>query len=326
MKTSKKAAQAAQLSIMWAPDAPAPAITPPPSAQAAETHPPIPPAGPDPIEAFLERCGFKGFSRHTVRSYRTDLSMARRACGNLLTATEAQVEAFLAAETQRGLHPGTVGRRLNTLRSFFKDARRHKLATDDPTVSLDAPKKPRRLPKYLRDHEVAQLLAALRSDTAWELREAAMVRVLYHTGMRLSEMVSLDVAHVSADTIRVFGKGSKERELPVPIALRTALDAWLAVHPAGEGPLFTSLGLEPGRLSPCQCRAIVKGAFKRAGLGGRGLTPHKLRHTFATQLLNKGLRIDIIQRLLGHAGIGTTQMYAHTEFSADLREKLDAYL
>lgn len=337
MKTNAKAAPAAQLTIMWAPDSPAPAIGSAPVKVAPAAHeppppppappaPPAPPSGFDAIETFLERCRLRGLSPHSIRSYRTDLTKALASMGNLLTATDVDVETFIQAETRRGLHPGTVGRRLNTLRSFYKDARRHKLVIDDPTLSVDAPKKPKRLPKYLKTHEVEAMMETLDgSGSLMALREAAMVLTLYHTGMRLAELVGLNVKDVVGRDVRVFGKGSKEREIPINASLRAALDAWLARHPGGDA-LFCSMGADPGRLSPCQCRAIVKGAFKRAGLAERKFTPHKLRHTFATRLINRGVRIDHIQRLLGHSGINTTMLYAHTEFGDELRNQLDQHL
>jgi site-specific recombinase XerD len=324
MRTKNQAAPSAQLAFAWAPDAPAPALASAPVAVAPPTPPPGPPV-PDPIEAYLERCKLKGFSAHTVRSYRTDLTKALAHCGPLLEATERQVEAFIQAETRRGLHPGTVGRRLNTLRSFYKDARRQRLLVDDPTLAVDPPKKPKRLPKYLKDHEVAAMMGALRSETRMDLREAAIVLTFYHTGMRLAEACRLNVGDVVGADVRVFGKGSKEREIPVNQQLRAALDAWLAVHPGGDA-LFCSLGDHPGRLSPEHVRETVKAVFKRAGLAAKRYTPHKLRHTFATRLINNGVRIDIIQRLLGHSGINTTMLYSHTEFGDGLRADLNRIL
>lgn len=327
-----------QLAINWMPVAPAPTnqpapvkVAPPAPVAPPPPPPPAPPAAPppaggrDPIEAYLERCSLRGFSPHTIRSYRTDLTKARKHMGNLLEADDLAVRAFIESESRKGLHPGTVGRRLNTLRSFYLDARRYKLRTDDPTLTTDAPKKPKRLPKYLRDHEIAALLAVLTDDSPMAIREAAIVATFYHTGMRLSELVGLDVLVVGSATIRVFGKGSKERELPVTPALRAYLDAWLAIHPGGSA-LFCSLSSAPGRLSSERVREIVKGALARAGLGNRGFTPHKLRHSFASRLINNGLRIDVIQKLLGHAGIETTMMYAHTELSPSLRADLDRIL
>ena len=334
----QKKSNEAQLAINWMPVHPAPTQQPapvkvaPPAQQAPPTPPPIAPAppqppagGPDPIEVFLERCRLRGFSEHTLRSYHTDLTKAQRHMGNLLTATDEKVADFLEAETRRGLNPASVGRRLNTLRSFYKDARRQKLIFDDPSLNAIPPKRPKRLPKYLRGHEIEAMFGALRSETRLDLREAAIIATFYHTGMRLSELCGLDVAHVKGETIRVFGKGSKERELPVSATLRAYLDAWLEVHPGGPH-LFCSTRRPHQRLSTTQVRIIVKRVFARAGLGGRGLTPHKLRHSFASRLLNKGMRIDVIQKLLGHAGIATTQMYAHTEFSPDLRAQMDAIL
>jgi site-specific recombinase XerD len=327
MKTRQPGA--AQLSIIWAPDAPAPAIDP--GAIAAAPPPldppraPVAPEGPDPIEAYLERCRLRRFSPHTIRSYRTDLRKAEAACGDLLHATEAQLEAFIESETKRGLHPGTVGRRLNTLRSFYKDARRHKLVVEDPTVALEGPRKPKRLPKYLKTHEIAAMMAALRFGTLVEMRDATMVLTLFHTGMRISELASLNVADVLGRDVRVFGKGAKEREIPINASLRGALDAWLTRHPGGEA-LFYTMPPDPSRLAIDTIRDAVKAIFKRAGLADRKFTPHSLRHTFATQLLNNGVRIDHIQKLLGHAGIATTQIYAHTEFDDTLREAMDRYL
>ena len=284
-------------------------------------------APPTPAEAFIERMRARNYSRYTLRNYRLDLAAAEKAIGHpLLEATAEEMERYLDGLTRRGLRATTVHRRLGSLRSFFKDAQRHGLVAADPTALYVPPKSEKRLPVYLNEAQAAAVLGALRSTTPADLREAAIVACLFYTGMRAGELVGLDVDHLQPDRLRVFGKGKKERDLFIPAKLRAHLDAWLAVLPAGEGALFTTLGPRPGRLSYDAVRRIVVGVFVRAGLGGRGLTPHKLRHTFATRLINKGMRIDQIQKLLGHTSIATTQRYAHTELGEDVCQALDRCL
>jgi integrase/recombinase XerC len=233
------------------------------------------------------------------------------------------LESFLVAEANRGLQADTVARRLNSLRSFYKDALHQRLIAENPTVRIPTPRRPKRLGRYLKDSERTRLLANLPRKTRNDKRKAAIVATFCHAGLRLAELAALNVDDIGEDNLRVQGKGRVQREVPIGQRLRLVLNAWLAVHPTQEGALFTSLGDEPGRLSHCQLRSIVKQVFEDLGLGDRRYTPLTLRHTFATRLVKKGAPIQDVQRVLGHANINTTLVYIHTQFDSKLIDLMD---
>lgn len=280
------------------------------------------------IDAYIDRLALKNFSKHTLRAYASDLHQAEAALGAPLEATtDERLEAY-ASGLARELKPTSVRRKHASLRGFFLFARRHKVRTDDPTIGFEAPKLEDRLPVYLVDKQIHQLLGALRDETPADLREAAIISCLYYTGMRAGELVGLDVEHLdlAAHELRVFGKGKKERKLPVSDGLDAALVAWLAVHPSKTSALFVRLEPPYGRLGYDRVSEIVKGALARAGLGGRKFSCHKLRHTFATRLINRRVSIDKIQKLLGHRRIDTTTIYANTRIGSDLLDELNGAL
>lgn len=298
--------------------------SPVPMPDIALVWPPLYPNEVAEVEAFLQRLSQKGFSPHTLRSYRTDLTKAIENSGrSLLRVSERELEAFLASEIRRGLHPTTIERRLNTLRSFYKDALRYKLIAEDPTLRLSAPKKPKKLRQWLSVDERATLLRRLPNQSRDDKRKAAIVATFYYTGIRLRELVDLTVERAQGPVLRVMGKGQVERDIPIGSQLRAILDAWLAVHPTGTGALFTSLGTDPGGLHDQQIRAIVKDTFKQVGLGDRKYTPITLRHTFATRMVERGVRLDLVRQLLGHVDINTTMGYVHTAVRLEVEDYLD---
>lgn len=278
----------------------------------------------DEIEAFLERMESRGCSPHTIRGYRVDLEKARRFIEkSLLMACEQDIEAFIVAETNRGLQSDSIARRVTTLRSFYKDARRHRLIVENPVERITPPKRPKRLARYLKDAERSHLLKNLPCSTRYEKRNTAIVATFCHAGLRLAELTALSVEDIAPDTLLVHGKGRIQRAVPINRQLRGILDSWLAVHPTGKGALFTSLGNTPGRLCNEQVREIVKVVFRGFGWGDRGYTPLTLRHTYATYLVKKGVPLNVVQRLLGHADINTTMTYVHTQFDSKVIDLLD---
>jgi site-specific recombinase XerD len=283
----------------------------------------------DPIADFLERLKLKGFSKHTVRAYAGDLHQAEAALGPLHQVAPDNLEAYVEG-LQRKLKGASVRRKQASLREFFKYCRRARLRTDDPTERFEAVKVEDRLPIYLTDAQIAQVQAQLRDDTLAGIREAAMWSCLYCTGMRAGELVGLNVEDLDFDgrELRVIGKGNRERVLPITPQLGTRLYAWLAVHPSrrgdgpASGPLFVALNGGRGRLSYDAAAAVITGLIARAGLAGKRLTCHKVRHTFATRLINRKVAIDKIQKLLGHRRIDTTTIYAHRAMGADLVDEV----
>lgn len=284
---------------------------------------------PDLIDDYLDRLKLKNFSVHTLRCYSLDLRQAEAGIGHdLAKATHEELEAYIAGLSRKGLKGTTVRRKQASLRGFYNHCIRAKVLTVDPTGNFEPPKVEDRLPIYLNASQVQSLLDVLKEDTPADRREAAILKCLYYTGMRAGELVGLNIEDVFVEDreLRVFGKGRRERSLPISEALAAAITTWLEVHPVGKGPLFVSLHNHHRRLSYDSVYKIVKGVIARAGLGNRKFSCHKLRHTFATRLINRKVSIDKIQKLLGHRRIDTTTIYAHTELGSDLRSALESAL
>jgi integrase/recombinase XerD len=215
--------------------------------------------------------------------------------------------------------PSSIARALVAVRSFHRFCLEEGFLAVDPSEEVGAPRVPLGIPKALTEGEVEALLAAVVGDTARSLRDRAIVETLYATGVRISELVGLDRRDLDLDDglVRVLGKGSKERIVPVGRSARDALTAYLADgrpqlarpdrSPRGAGEAVI-LNVRGGRLSRQSCWKIVRTAGERAGVGGR-LSPHVLRHSCATHMLERGADIRVVQELLGHASLSTTQVY-----------------
>ncbi|MBA2718698.1 MAG: tyrosine recombinase [Chloroflexi bacterium] len=268
----------------------------------------------------------RGLAPATIRAYRADLSDFAAGLGGTGSWADGPepARAHLAARTRRGTKPGadpglaptSLRRRAAAIRGFYRFAFGDGLIRRDVAAHLDLPRQSRLLPETLTVAEVEALLEA-----AANLRARALLELLYAAGLRVSEALALDREDFSADGgfVRVIGKGDKERLVPVgDIALdwlarwidegRPALLAFHHVEPVRGGPLF--LGDRGGRLARQQAFAIVKTAARVAGLPA-AVSPHTLRHSFATHLLEGGADLRIVQELLGHASISTTQLYTH---------------
>jgi integrase/recombinase XerC len=262
----------------------------------------------------------RGASAHTLKGYRTDLAdcaafLADRSLGTLLDADARTLRAYLAALHERGLARSSVARRLAALRSFYRFLMRRGRARVNPAREIRAPKPPARLPTYLPIDESEALLRAEPAATPAGVRDVAILELLYATGVRVAELSGLDVTDVDLreGAVRVYGKGGKERIVPVGRKAVDALRAYLQRRgdPA-RGPVFVNE--RGGRLTVRSVHRIVRARARAAGLYRR-VSPHTLRHTFATHLLDAGADLRLIQELLGHARLGTTQKYTHV--SAD---------
>ena len=263
-----------------------------------------------------------GLARNTLEAYRRDVSrfaawLAAENRGPLIDATAADVQKHLAWQVQvRHGKPRTTGRLVSSLRRFFQFAAREGLRKDDPTVDLDSPKFPRSLPKSLSEAEVEELLAAPDCETALGLRDKAMLETLYASGLRVSELVGLKGVQVSLDmgVVRVMGKGSKERLTPLG---EEAID-WIeryreTARRALLGAKKSDALFVTARGGP-MTRQAFWGLVKRYARVARiktAISPHTLRHAFATHLINHGADLRVVQLLLGHADISTTQIYTH---------------
>jgi integrase/recombinase XerD len=264
---------------------------------------------------------------NTLDAYRRDLRdfgvfVARR--GRSLTdADAALVRAYLQRLDQAGMAPRTAARRLSALRQFYKFLLGEGLRADDPLGTVDAPRQPKALPKLLSEEEVSRLLAAARALPGDDgLRSIALLELLYATGLRVSELVGMPVAAVMRDqrVLIVRGKGGKERMIPLNDVARQAIADWLPVRGAwlgkaraggGTSPwLFPSRG-KSGHLTRHRFAQLLKAICVAADLDPRRVSPHVLRHAFATHLLDNGADLRSVQQMLGHADIATTQIYTH---------------
>ncbi|MDZ4203061.1 MAG: site-specific tyrosine recombinase XerD [Gallionella sp.] len=263
-----------------------------------------------------------GLSRNTLDSYRRDLAkfaawMERQRDASMLQTTHGDIQAYLAhLFIEQKAKPSSTGRAISSLKRLFRYLLRQGKISADPTLQIDTPKLPRNLPKSLTEQDVEQLLNTPDIQTPLGLRDRAMFEVLYATGLRVSELVTLRIAQVSMDVgvVRVMGKGSKERLVPLG---EEALD-WIRRYLAeGRGVL---LGGQMSDALFVTARGegmtrqmfwyLIKKYGKAGGLG-RALSPHTLRHAFATHLLNHGADLRVVQMLLGHSDISTTQIYTH---------------
>jgi integrase/recombinase XerD len=287
-------------------------------------------------EAFLEMLSAeRGAARNTLAAYAADLAdvgafLATRGIA-LSAADQASLRAYLESLAAAGLSPRTAARRLSALRQFHLFLFRERIRPDDPTAELDRPKLGRRLPRVLSTEEVARLIEAAGSAPPPEgLRDAALVELLYGSGLRASEVITLPRAAFRAGTeaLVVRGKGGKERLVPLGPRARQAVAAMLAAAevkgeakgegekarrgspPGGSRWLFPARGAS-GHLTRQTLGLIVKRAAIAAGIDPARVSPHVLRHAFATHLLDGGADLRSLQTMLGHADIATTEIYTH---------------
>lgn len=262
------------------------------------------------VEAFLEMLAAeRGAARNTIMAYEADLAdfvaFARARGASVENAAAVLLQSYMAGLGAAGLSARTAARRLSALRQLYRFLLREGVRSDDPTQLLDAPKLPRALPKYLSEPEVDRLLAAASRKSP--LARAAL-EILYATGLRVSELLSLPRAALAGDEVvlLVRGKGGKERIVPLSVAAREAA----AALPASGRWLF------PGRKrgSPMTRQGfalLLKQVALEAGLDPVRVSPHVLRHSFASHMLARGADLRSLQLLLGHADIATTQIYTH---------------
>jgi integrase/recombinase XerC len=270
----------------------------------------------DPLAGFLRHLAVERHaSAHTLRSYRHDLAdfqrfLTARGAAGLAEADPRAVRAWLAALHARGLQPASVGRKLAAVRSCFAFLVRRGVVDANPAREVRGPRQPRALASFLPIDEATQLVEgrAVGGDT--RERDLAILELLYASGLRVSELSGLDLEALDRveSTVRVRGKGRKERVVPYGAAAARALDAWLGRRGERPGPLFT--GRRGGRLGVRAIHTVVRRAARAAGLTRR-VSPHTLRHTFATHLLDGGADLRVIQELLGHSRLSTTQRYTH---------------
>lgn len=274
----------------------------------------------------------RGAAANTVAAYRRDLGdylrFLHKAGIAPDTAETAVIEAYLAGLSTRGMAPATIARRLAAIRQLHRFALQDGISKTNPAALIRGPGRLTRLPETLSHKEVDALLLTAREprravesarDSADRLRLICLVELLYATGMRVSELAALPVSAARGDPrmLLIRGKGGRERMVPLSAPSRAALSDWLARRrPDASAFLFPSHG-KSGHLTRVALHGIIRDLAHRAGLTAQSVTPHVLRHAFATHLLAGGADLRAIQSMLGHADIATTEIYTHV-LSADL--------
>ncbi|MDL1872931.1 site-specific tyrosine recombinase XerD [Deltaproteobacteria bacterium PRO3] len=274
------------------------------------------------IESFLDVLRVeRNLARNTVESYRRDLLhftqfVETKRRKGLLELSEIDLREFLSFEYDRGQKGRSTARRLTTLRMFYRHGLKEKWLQHDPTLKVELPKMGRALPQYLNQEEIDALLAQPDPTTPLGRRDRAMLELLYASGLRVSELVGLASGDVHLDMgfVRVLGKGSKERLVPVGRSALACLKEYLEL----ARPKLTKKRLSDalflsnrgGKMTRQQFFLLLKAYAKKAGIK-KDVSPHKLRHSFATHLLNHGADLRSVQAMLGHADLATTQVYTH---------------
>jgi integrase/recombinase XerD len=285
------------------------------------------------LPTYLDRLAVeRGLSPRSVEAYGRDLrEFGRWLAGRKVAierAARADVVRHLQARRAAGLSARSAARLISALRGFFRFAVAEKIVPEDPTIHVENPRTWAALPHALAARAVDALLAAPDEKEPLGLRDRAMLETLYATGLRVSELVRLEKERIDLDggTLLVVGKGNKERLVPIGRAARK----WIALYLAGARPaldvrrsIFLFLTSRGGPMTRQRFWQLVEGYARRAGIRGK-ISPHVLRHSFATHLLEHGADLRSVQMMLGHADIATTQIYTHVS-RARLREVYDAY-
>ena len=276
----------------------------------------------DLLDSFCDALWLEdGLSRNTLTSYRCDISafeawLESSSKKSLLDTGPGDLQTYLSFRYSQHAKPTTASRLLSSLKRFFQYALRQNQIAVDPTAEIDSPRLPHRLPKSLTEADVETLLSSPNTENVIGVRDKAMLETLYATGLRVSELVDLKLAQVSRDmgVVRVFGKGNKERLVPIGEEAMHWIDRYRQeVRPVLLGNKQNAALYLTQRGTPMTRQAfwyLIKRYVSQADLD-KSISPHTLRHAFATHLLNHGADLRAVQMLLGHADISTTQIYTH---------------
>ncbi|MEZ5825942.1 MAG: site-specific tyrosine recombinase XerD [Geminicoccaceae bacterium] len=279
-----------------------------------------------PLNAFLEMMAVeRGASRNTLDAYRRDLTDLRtfltRRSVELREASSDDLRAYVAFLSDQGMSSSTAARRLAAMRQLYRFLYLEEHRGDDPTATIDNPRRGRTLPRVLAEEDVTALIdAAHEGETPEAVRIQLLMELVYGSGLRVTELIGMPLSAVAADrsTIRIRGKGGKERVVPIGRSARAAMEKWLAVRdgfvkrPLEARFLFPSRG-RLGHLTRQRFTQMLKELAIKAGIDPDRLSPHVLRHAFATHLLDHGADLRAVQVMLGHADISTTQIYTHVQ-------------
>ncbi|WP_068076802.1 tyrosine recombinase [Novosphingobium lentum] len=257
----------------------------------------------------------RGAAANTLAAYRRDLVAAQAVVGDLASADGAKLETL--GQAWRDLAPSSVARKVSALRQFYGFLIDEGRRTDDPTSAMPRPRSRRPLPRLLDHHDIKQLFSHAEQEATTHdapgLRMLALLELLYGSGLRATELVSLPLSAVPRDAplLTIAGKGGQQRMVPVGKRAGMALSAWLAVRPSGGKHVFPSPG--GGHLTRVRLFQLLRDLALRADIDPARISPHVLRHAFATHLLEGGADLRVLQTLLGHADIATTQIYTHVD-------------
>jgi len=260
------------------------------------------------IDIFLEALSAeKGRSQKTIAAYYSDLTMAQNEIGNLLNASCDGIQKYLGSLHEKS---SSIARKASALRSFYKFLMLEKIITKNPTANLELPKLGRALPKYLSPEEI-ELLISSSEDTKNAIRLRCMIELLYASGLRVSELCELPLAANLGDKLLIHGKGAKERLVPMHPGAQKALEHWLNVRGDIDSKYVFPTTSATGHITRDGFFKILKKCAVLAGIDPSRVSPHVLRHSFASHLLAGGANLRVIQTMLGHEDISTTQIYTH---------------
>ena len=286
---------------------------------------------PDEIELFLDMMSAeKGASINTIAAYRRDLQQFNNFIDNRITACNTQeIESFIQELGKRSFAPKTMARKLSAIREFFKFLYTEKKISDNPAAHILSPRQEKPLPKFLTENEVKSLMEIASGDTSFGGRRlSAMLKLMYACGLRVSELVSLpeNCIDFKRGQLLVFGKGSKERIVPVAQAAMDEIKEYaefraMYLNKSKSPWLFPSLHAGGGHITRDGFFKNLKTLAVKAGISPAKISPHVLRHSFATHLLSRKVDLRSLQKMLGHEDIATTEIYTHI-VSEQLREEV----
>ena len=260
------------------------------------------------IDVFLEAMSAeKGRGKNTLAAYASDLHMAQDTIGNLLTADDKDIQNYLSNLSEK---PSSIARKASALRSFYKFLMLEKIITKNPTANLELPKRGRALPKYLSPEEI-ELLISSAGDIKTSVRLRCMLELLYASGLRVSELCELPLSANLGDKLLIHGKGAKERLVPMHEAAQDTLHKWLELRGDNDSKYVFPTNAASGHITRDGFFKILKKCAVLAGIDPHRVSPHVLRHSFASHLLAGGANLRVIQTMLGHEDISTTQIYTH---------------
>ena len=260
------------------------------------------------IDIFLEALSAeKGRSKQTLSAYASDLNMAQNTIGDLLHATEQDIQNYLSNLNEKS---SSIARKASALRMFYKFLMLEKIIDKNPTANLELPKQKRALPKYLSPDEI-ELLISSSGDIKTSIRLRCMIELLYASGLRVSELCELPMSANLGDRLLIHGKGAKERLIPMHEGAQHALHKWLEYRGDIDSKYVFPTNSKTGHITRDAFFKILKKCAILSGIAPARVSPHVLRHSFASHLLAGGANLRAIQTMLGHEDIATTQIYTH---------------